>query len=166
MAVFSFIFYFNFFRFISNNNNKKRRKRKKTKTEQNHTAARHKKVLCLHTSCCLQDEVKVKMNFQKNDYFLRWSTNGPQVSKNVCSALERILSIWIIFVISLSHFLKHGGFWGFSSPEESSSLQRPYQALASVVPQMNNRKSTLSTQTEPALFHLATCSHFLSGSGF
>lgn len=79
------------------------------------------------------------MNFQKNDYFLRWSTNGPQVSKNVCSALERILSIWIIFVISLSHFLKHGGFWGFSSPEESSSWQRPYQALASVVPQMNNR---------------------------
>lgn len=65
-----------------------------------------------------RNTTRVKMNFQKNDYFLRWSTNGPQVSKNVFSALERILSIWIIFVISLSHFLKHGGFWGFSSPEE------------------------------------------------
>lgn len=36
----------------------------------------------------------------KNYFSSRWSMNGPQMSKNL---------FWMIFVILLSHFLKHGG---------------------------------------------------------
>ena len=58
------------------------------------------------------------LSAEKDHMSLRWSVNGPQMPRMQFCVLElwkRILSIWIIPVISLSHFWKQGWVRDFQS---------------------------------------------------